>query len=54
MTKLNIEKVWTVALETDANVLALNVIEAAAPSPQLIEKRNSLNAMIENHQEDRL
>ena len=51
---LEIAKVWEAALETGANVLALNVLEAAASSPRMIEKRNQLNAMIMNHKEDRL
>lgn len=42
------------ALETGAKVLALNVIECAASSPGMIEKRNRLNLMIKEHQEDRL
>lgn len=48
------EKVWTVALETGAQVLALNVIEAAVTSESIPERRNSLNTMIQNHKEDRL
>jgi hypothetical protein len=46
--------VWDVALNTGASVLALNVLEAAASSPSMIEKRNMLNAMIKDHQQDRL
>lgn len=45
---------WKVALDTGANVLALNVIEAAASSPRMIERRNMLNAMIKAHQEAKL
>ena len=48
------EKVWKVALDTGANVLALTVLEAAASSPRLTGKRDELNAMIKDHQEDRL
>ena len=51
---LEIAKVWKVALDTGANVLALNVLEAAASSPRMIEKRNQLNSMIMSHHEDRL
>jgi len=51
---LGLEKVWKVALDTGATVLALNVLEAAASDLRMIEKRNSLNAMIKDHQEDRL
>ena len=48
------EKVWKVALGTGANVLALNIIEAAAASSSLTKRRNSLNAMIAGHQEERM
>jgi len=54
LAKISLEKVWTVALETGAKVLALNVIECAASSQGMIEKRNRLNLMIKEHQEDRL
>lgn len=40
------------ALDTGANVLALNIIEAAAPSDSLIQRRNQLNALITKHHED--
>ncbi|MCJ1277097.1 hypothetical protein MMC21_004906 [Puttea exsequens] len=48
-----LEKVWTVAIATGANVLALDVIEAAASSPQAIEMRKVLNQKIKEHQEDK-
>ena len=50
----DLAKVWKIALETGANVLALTVLEAAASSPHMIQERNELNAMIKNHQEDNL
>lgn len=34
--------------------MALNVLEAAGLSPRMIEKKNMLNAMIKDHQQDRL
>lgn len=33
-------------------MLALNILEAAAPSDSLIQRRNQLNALITNHHED--
>ena len=48
-----IEKVWKVALDTGANVLALNVLEAQASDDRLNSERNSLNDKIANHQEAR-
>lgn len=47
------EKVWKVALDTGANVLALNVLEAAASSDRASSRRNSLNDKIANHQQER-
>ena len=47
-------KVWRVALDTGAKVLALNVIEAAGSNDKLVQKRNDLNAMIAKHGEERL
>ncbi len=49
------EKVWKVALDTGANVLALNVLEAAATSSGDREdpKRSSLNSKIASHQQER-
>ena len=47
------EKVWQVALDTGANVLALNVLEAAASSDIGNSMRNSLNEKILNHQQER-
>ncbi|KAL8646726.1 MAG: hypothetical protein Q9226_006741, partial [Calogaya cf. arnoldii] len=45
--------VWTVALETGANVLALSVLEAEHTGGDLIQRRNELNWMIAQHSEDR-
>ena len=47
-------KAWKVALNTGANVLALTVIETAGSSSSMIKKRNDLNNMIKEHEEDRL
>ncbi|KAL9130209.1 MAG: hypothetical protein Q9217_001554 [Psora testacea] len=46
-------KVWRVALDSGAKVLALNVIEAASTLGTLVGRRNDLNAMIAKHEEDR-
>lgn len=48
-----IEKVWKVALDTGAHVLALNVLEADS-SDMANSKRNALNNKIANHQQERL
>lgn len=48
-----LQKVWKVALETGANVLALNVLEASASNEILNSERDSLNDKIANHQEAR-
>ena len=42
------------ALDTGAKVLGLNVIETAASSIGMVQKRNFLNDMILHHEEDRL
>ena len=42
---------WKMALDTGANVLALNIVEAAARSESLIQRRRQLNALIANHHE---
>ena len=47
------EKVWKVALDTGANVLALNILEAEASSDLGNSKRNSLNEKIITHQQKR-
>ncbi|CAF9936277.1 MAG: hypothetical protein ALECFALPRED_006751 [Alectoria fallacina] len=47
------EKVWKVALDTGANVLALNVLEADGSGDRVNSKRNSLNDKIANHQQER-
>ena len=49
-----IEVVWRTALESGANVLALNIIESARGSDVLIQKRASLNKSILEHNEERL
>ncbi|KAL9065545.1 MAG: hypothetical protein Q9161_008149 [Pseudevernia consocians] len=48
-----LKKVWKVALDTGANVLALNVLEAEGSEDAENSERNSLNNKIDNHQEDR-
>ncbi|KAL8694915.1 MAG: hypothetical protein Q9218_000486 [Villophora microphyllina] len=48
-----LEKVWTIALETGANVLALSVLEAEYASGDIVKRRNDLNNLIANHSEDR-
>ena len=48
------ELVWNIALDTGANVLALTVLEAAASSERMLRKKNQLNAMIKDHQQERL
>ena len=48
-----IEKVWKVALDTGANVLALNILEAEASSVMENSERNSLNEKIITHQQER-
>ena len=47
------EKVWKVALDTGANVLALNILEAKASSDRGNSERNSLNEKIITHQQKR-
>ncbi len=54
MANVALELVWNVALDTGANVLALTVLEAAASSERMLRKKNLLNAMIKDHQEERL
>jgi hypothetical protein len=49
-----LEKVWNIALETGANVLALSVIECAVRSDKLLKKRDELNDLIAGHEADRL
>ena len=48
-----IEKVWDLALDHSANVLALNVIECAASIGTIVERRNRLNELIGSHSQDR-
>ena len=47
------EEVWKVALDTGANVLALNVLEAAASGDRANSRRNTLNDKIANHQQEK-
>ncbi len=54
MANVALELVWNVALDTGAKVLALNVLEAAASSEGMIQRRNRLNSMIKDHQQERL
>ena len=48
-----LEKVWRVALDSGANVLALNVLEAEVTSGTIVQRRNELNKLIASHEEDR-
>ncbi|KAL8724206.1 MAG: hypothetical protein Q9166_008084 [cf. Caloplaca sp. 2 TL-2023] len=48
-----LKEVWTVALDTGANVLALSVLEAAYTSGGAVQRRNALNSLIRQHSEDR-
>ena len=48
-----LEKIWNVALETGANVLALNILEAEASSDKANSRRNTLNEKILNHKQER-
>ena len=54
MANVALEVVWNIALDTGANVLALTVLEAAASSDRMLRKRDQLNAMIKDHQQERL
>lgn len=54
MANVALELVWNIALDTGANVLALTVLEAAASSERMLRKKNQLNAMIKDHQQERL
>ena len=47
------EKVWDLALDHSASVLALNVIECAASIGTIVERRNRLNELIGSHSQDR-
>ncbi|KAL8722107.1 MAG: hypothetical protein Q9225_001351 [Loekoesia sp. 1 TL-2023] len=49
-----LKKVWRIALDTGANVLALSVPEAEYTSATLVRRRKELNNLITYHQEDRL
>ncbi|KAL9605345.1 MAG: hypothetical protein Q9179_001473 [Wetmoreana sp. 5 TL-2023] len=48
-----LKKVWTVALDTGANVLALSVLEAEYTAGDIVERRNNLNSLIASHTEER-
>ncbi len=48
------EQIWQLAIDTGAKVLALNVIETAASSAGMVQKRNLLNDMIVHHEDDHL
>ncbi|KAM0798809.1 SGNH hydrolase-type esterase domain-containing protein [Usnea florida] len=48
-----LKKVWNIALETGASVLALNVLEAAGSGERANADRISLNSMIASHQQER-
>ncbi|KAL9598079.1 MAG: hypothetical protein Q9219_004710 [cf. Caloplaca sp. 3 TL-2023] len=49
-----LKKVWTVALDCGANVLAASVLEAEHTTGDVVQRRKELNSLIESHQEDRL
>lgn len=46
------ERVWQLAIDAGAKVLALNIIEAAASNSGLVQRRNLLNDMIMHHEEE--
>lgn len=48
-----VEKVWKVALDTGANVLALNVLETEGEGNRANADRNFLNYRIIHHQQER-
>lgn len=48
-----IEKVWDIGLASGANILALNVIEAAFTDDTIVQRRDALNALIADHEQDR-
>ncbi|MCJ1433759.1 hypothetical protein MMC27_003124 [Xylographa pallens] len=47
-----LQEVWSIALATGANVLALTIIEAAVRDRSLIQRRHTLNTLIAGHEED--
>ena len=47
------EEVWKVALDTGANVLGLNILEAEGSGDRENSERDSLNYKIVNHQQER-
>ena len=47
-----VERVWQLAIDAGAKVLALNIIEAAASNSGLVQRRNLLNDMIMHHEEE--
>ncbi|KAL9019786.1 MAG: hypothetical protein Q9185_002930 [Variospora sp. 1 TL-2023] len=50
----SLKEVWTVALETGANVLALSVLEGEYTSGDIVQRRKELNGLIASHEERRL
>ncbi|KAL8958807.1 MAG: hypothetical protein Q9193_004205 [Seirophora villosa] len=50
----SLKQVWTVALDSGANVLALNVLEGEHTSGDIVPRRKQLNALIAGHEEHRL
>lgn len=46
-----LEKCWTVALNSGAKVLAMNILEAGYPDKTLIQTRKTLNTLILDHKE---
>ncbi|KAL8819830.1 MAG: hypothetical protein Q9191_007648 [Dirinaria sp. TL-2023a] len=48
-----LQKVWDIGLASGANVLALNVIEAAFTIGTIVQRRDALNTLIANHKQDR-
>ncbi|KAL8903818.1 MAG: hypothetical protein Q9207_003678 [Kuettlingeria erythrocarpa] len=49
-----LKKVWRLALDTGANVLAMSVLEGEHTSGDIVKRRKELNNRIAYHEEDRL
>lgn len=52
LTNMHIEKCYRTALQTGAKVLALNVLETEYTGKTLIQRRNQLNSLIANHEDE--
>ncbi|KAI4213857.1 MAG: hypothetical protein LQ351_003552 [Letrouitia transgressa] len=48
-----LKRVWKIALDSGANVLALNILEAQSTAGTIVQRRNLLNQLIAQHTEDR-